>query len=303
MIPCSKVSSQLSLLAAEAVVPEQLPCYVQAVGMSEACPCSVGEPFVFYLAGERAILVAYPGFEREKEFLTPERYSSLLAKALAEIPQETRFLTLLSPLPTETLPLPSGLRATPESPFRSEADDWYWTVPLPCTPPSDKVRNMLRRAAQEVDTAPEPWGPEAASLAAFYCRTRHLTEGSRFIYGRMEEYLSSCSEALLLGARRRSDGSLAACAVGDFTALGTAFYMFAFRRPDAPPGCADALLAALMEEGVRRGHGCMNLGLGIRPGIEFFKKKWRAQRGLPYYERTWRISPIRRGILSRLFGG
>ena len=79
--------------------------------------------------------------------------------------------------------------------------------------------------------------------------------------------------------------------------------MFAFRRPDAPPGCADALLAALMEEGVRRGHGCMNLGLGIRPGIEFFKKKWRAQRGLPYYERTWRISPIRRGILSRLFGG
>ena len=58
------------------------------------------------------------------------------------------------------------IAATPESPFRSEADDWYWTVPLPCTPPSDKVRNMLRRAAQEVDTAPEPWGPEAASLAA-----------------------------------------------------------------------------------------------------------------------------------------
>ena len=164
---------------------------------------------------------------------------------------------------------------------------------------------MLRRAERDVEIRQEEWGPEAASLAVAYCRARRLEQGTRFIYGRIGEYLSACPEARLFAARSRADGSLAACAVGDFSALGAAFYMFAFRRPDAPPGCADALLAALMEEGARRGHTVMNLGLGIGPGIEFFKKKWRARQSLPYHERRWRIAParpVRRGLLARIFG-
>ena len=76
---------------------------------------------------------------------------------------------------------------------------------------------------------------EAASLAASYCRMRKLEEGTSFIYSRIGDYLAACPETRLFTARNRADGSLAACAVGDFTALGAAFYMFAFRRPDAPP--------------------------------------------------------------------
>ena len=212
---------------------------------------------------------------------------------------------MLSPLPADILPLPPGMQAAPDGPFSRDPEDWYWTLPLPCVPPSDKVRNMLRRAERDVEIRQEEWGPEAASLAVAYCRARRLEQGTRFIYGRIGEYLSACPEARLFAARSRADGSLAACAVGDFSALGAAFYMFAFRRPDAPPGCADALLAALMEEGARRGHTVMNLGLGIGPGIEFFKKKWRARQSLPYHERRWRIAParpVRRGLLARIFG-
>lgn len=311
--PCaSPASRRLDLLAAGAAVPEQLPCYVRAVGGSEALPCPGGESFVLYLAGENAVLVAYPPFSPDadpagipSESEDARAFQDALERALAELPEETRALTLLSPRPVPELPLPPGLRATPEGAFSSDAADWYWTLPLPCVPPSDKVRNMLRRAAREVDIREEAWGPEAAALAASYCRTRKLEDGTRHIYGRIGEYLSACPEARLFTARSRADEGLAACAVGDFTALGAAFYMFAFRRPDAPPGCADALLAALMEEGTRRGHSVMNLGLGIRPGIEFFKKKWRARRSLPYYERSWRITPARparRGLLARLLG-
>lgn len=317
--PRSPSSRRLDLLAAGASVPEQLPCYVRAAGGSEALPCPGRESFVFYLAEERAVLVAYPPFIPELYLNGPEapvmpdggfpggadEFHTGLEAALAELPAQIRELTLLSPLPADILPLPPGRQAVPDGAFSPDPEDWYWTLPLPCVPPSDKVRNMLRRADRDAEIRQEEWGPEAASLAASYCRMRKLEEGTSFIYSRIGDYLAACPEARLFTARNRADGSLAACAVGDFTALGAAFYMFAFRRPDAPPGCADALLAALMDEGARRGHTVMNLGLGIGPGIEFFKKKWRARRGLPYHERRWRIAPARparRGLLARLFG-
>ncbi len=315
----SPSSRRLALLAAGASVPEQLPCYVRTAGGAEVLPCSGTESSVLYLSGESTVLVAYPPFIPEMYLNGPEvplsqnggfrggadEFRAGLEAALAELPAETRELTLLSPLPADILPLPPGMQAAPDGPFSRDPEDWYWTLPLPCVPPSDKVRNMLRRAERDVEIRQEEWGPEAASLAVAYCRARRLEQGTRFIYGRIGEYLSACPEARLFAARSRADGSLAACAVGDFSALGAAFYMFAFRRPDAPPGCADALLAALMEEGARRGHTVMNLGLGIGPGIEFFKKKWRARQSLPYHERRWRIAParpVRRGLLARIFG-
>ena len=53
----------------------------------------------------------------------------------------------------------------------------------------------------------------------------------------------------------------------------TAFcMMFAFRAEYAPPGVADLLLEAVIAEAEGRGHGLVNLGLGIDGGIEFFKR-------------------------------
>ena len=78
--------------------------------------------------------------------------------------------------------------------------------------------------------------------------------------------------------------------------------MFAFRRPDAPPGTADALLAALAAEAETRGHGLLNLGLGIHPGVAFFKKKWGASLFLPCVETGWSVRAAKKGWLARLLG-
>ena len=78
-------------------------------------------------------------------------------------------------------------------------------------------------------------------------------------------------------------------AVGDYSALSTAFYMFAFRQDDCPPGVSDALLRALADEAERRGQSTLNLGLGIDGGITFFKKKWGACLAMPHFETSWTV--------------
>lgn len=96
--------------------------------------------------------------------------------------------------------------------------------------------------------------------------------GTRHLFRHIGPYVEAVPDALLFAARD-CEGALQGFAVGDYTALGTVFYLFAFRAPESPPGTADALLDALAAEGIRRGHTLLNLGLGINPGIVFFKRK------------------------------
>ena len=42
----------------------------------------------------------------------------------------------------------------------------------------------------------------------------------------------------------------------------------------------------------------LNLGLGINPGVAFFKRKWNARPWLPYVETSWEFPA--RGRLARL---
>jgi hypothetical protein len=114
--------------------------------------------------------------------------------------------------------------------------------------------------------------------------------------------LAKSSSSLLVSARL-ADGRLAALSVGEYAALGTAFYMFSFRDPGiAPPGAADLLLSQLLEEASERGHTKMNLGLAVNEGIGFFKHKWGAVPFLPYVQATWEpASPGISKVLAGLF--
>jgi hypothetical protein len=110
--------------------------------------------------------------------------------------------------------------------------------------------------------------------------------------------LEASAGARLLSARLR-DGRLAAFAVGEFSSLHTAFFIFCFRAPGlAPPGSADLLLAGLLDEARERGQTRMNLGLGVNEGIRFFKRKWGAEPFLPCVEVSWGPRPP--GVLDRL---
>lgn len=183
--------------------------------------------------------------------------------------------------------------------------DMYWAIDLPYAAKNAKLRNMLKRASREIGleatSGDKAWTPDHARLAEAFCRRKKaaLDDGSIYIFNNLDKYLSRAPDAILFSAKKK-DGALAACAIGDFSAFSTAFYMFAFRQPDAPPGTADLLLDAIIAEAGKRGMARINLGLGIDSGVEFFKKKWGAAPWLPHVETSWDIN--RKGWFARIFG-
>ena len=276
-------------LTAQAYVMEQVAEYVAAVGGMRPVPCGA---CMAYEDGERGVLAAYPP-EFDPALDPPsseeERVAALRA-AVAEFLARTRCasVTILAPARPDAAP--------PDAAVRTDA---YAFLPLPLQTPGGKLRNMLRRAERECVIAAEAWGEDHAALLRDFCRSHALDEGARIVHTRIDRYLASCPEAVLFAARARSDARLLALAVGEYSSLTTAFYMFAARAPFCPPGVADALLRALAREAERRGHSQLNLGLGVNEGIRRFKRKWGQARLLPYVETTWRRAPRAEGAAGR----
>lgn len=276
----------LARITAQAVTPEQLLPYVGAV--SGLRPRLFGE-CVGHLGEGEVVLVGYPSSDPRDA----RAVDAAVDEALA-LPGLSRITVLAAARPHA---------APPEAPGSEDAF-WSLPLPLPLPPAGQKLRNMLRRAAREVVTeqgGADAWTAEHTALVEDFCRARAnaLEPGSVHIFRHLAAYLAAAPQARLFSARR-ADGVLAGCAIGDYSSFSTAFYMFAFRRPDAPPGTADALLAALAAEGVKRGHSLLNLGLGIHPGVAFFKKKWGASVFLPCVETSWPLQ--KKGWLARLLG-
>ena len=266
----------LADLGARALVPEQIPSYVRAVSGRRLQSC---EGFAAWTTADSCTLIAFPSEDELAAFpLESEAYAQRLEKAVAcalAMP-DLRRITVLAP----TIPAAAPGQAVVER-------DAWWCVKLPHTP-GQKLRNMLRRAEREASIAVEEWGAEHDMLVDHYLKVRTLAPGTRHIFGRVGAYVRSCPDALLFSARDAS-GRLLAMAVGDYSALSTAFYMFAFRQDDCPPGVSDALLRALADEAERRGQSTLNLGLGIDGGITFFKKKWGACLAMPHFETSWTV--------------
>lgn len=267
---------RLADLGARAVVPEQIPSYVRAVSGRTLRSC---EGFAAWTTADSCTLVAFPA-QDEQTFCAvgsaayDERLEKAVACALA-MPNLRRITVLASVVPA----------AAPDRAV-VERDAW-WCVNLPHTP-GQKLRNMLRRAQREAVVAVENWGPDHDALVDHYLKVRTLAPGTRHIFGRVGAYVQASPDAVLFAARNAS-GRLLAMAVGDYSALCTAFYMFAFRQDDCPPGVSDALLQALADEAVRRGQSVLNLGLGMDGGITFFKKKWGAFELMPHLETSWTL--------------
>ena len=279
------LSGGLARVTAQAVTAEQLLPYVGAV--SGLRPRLFGDCVGHTGEGE-VVLMGYP--------LHDPRDTAAVDAAVREaltVPDLSRITVLAVARPAAA---PSGAESR---------EDAYWSLPLPVPPVDQKLRNMLRRAARDIAVeqsgGPDCWTAEHAALVEDFCRARALEPGSVHIFRHLDVYLAAAPQARLFSARCR-DGGLAGCAIGDYSSFSTAFYMFAFRRPDAPPGTADALLAALATEAEARGHGLLNLGLGIHPGVAFFKKKWGASPFLPCVETGWSVRAAKKSWLARLLG-
>ncbi|MBQ8743559.1 MAG: DUF2156 domain-containing protein [Mailhella sp.] len=268
----------LADLGARAVVPEQIPAYVRAVSANTLKSC---EGFAAWTSQGSIILVAFPGEDEisgEGPFWESEAYLARLDRAVAQAlaMPELRRITVLAPVVPASAPESAVI----------DRDAW-WSIDLPHTP-GQKLRNMLRRAQREVSISVEEWGEEHAALVDHYLKVRTLAPGTRHIFGRVGDYVRRSPDALLFAARD-AEGKLQAMAVGDYSAMRSAFYMFAFRRDDCPPGVSDALVDALAQEAVKRGQSVLNLGLGIDGGISFFKKKWDAVEAMPHFETSWTV--------------
>ena len=279
------VARQVDNMAALAMVPEHLAAYVQGISGMDVhfcgqCPCYVGQE------GE-AVLVGYPiGHCASWNALEEARVQAAVDSAVAEAQNLSgvRQLTVLAPVQPTALPAQAIVEK-----------DSYWALPLPLpTPLPQKVRNMLTSARRlvriEVGRGQTSWTDEHRRLVRHFC-TSHtgLEAGSVFIFENLEGWFGASGDTRVFSARAH-DGRLLASAVGDFTALGTAFYMFAFREPHCPPGVADLLLHHIALEGSRQGQRLLNLGLGINAGVTFFKKKWGARELFPLITTSWHLS-------------
>lgn len=287
------VSSQdLAQITGAALTPDQLIPYVRAVSGLESRLCA---GCALHHGGGHAVLAAYPVGKATDSAAVDAAVSEALA-----LPGLERLTVIAAMRPTLA---PAHAQCT---------EDAYWALPLPLAFPAGrqghKIHNLLRRAAREISIEQNggqgAWTAQHAALVQNFIARKSavLDAGSIYIFEKLGDYLAQAPEARLFSARD-AGGRLLACAIGDYSSFATAFYMFAFRSPEAPPGAADALLAALAAEGSARGHSLLNLGLGMNVGVGFFKKKWGAAPFLPCVETSWTPEPAkRRGWLARLFG-
>lgn len=270
--------------ALNALVPDQLPRYVEAV--SGVKP-RILNGFPLYLDEGHGVLAAFGGEE--------EAASTAVELALDQ--QGLKELTVLA------------THVPPQAPADAiVARDNHWILDLPAAP-NQKIRNLLKRAARETrveQTAGKSAFTEKHRILCelFGARKKEsLEESSLFIFTKIDAYLQAAANARLFSAWRGEE--LAGFAVADFTSLEYPFYMFAFRRETAPPGTADLLLASIIAEAEASGYERLHLGLGINPGVEFFKKKWGGHILFPHVETTWKI-PGKKGFFaslsSKLFG-
>ena len=263
-----------SYIAAQAIVPEQLTSYVTAVGQSRPVLCA---ECIAYTFEDTATLIAYTPNSFPHRYHEEETAALNDAVAAAMALPGLKRMTVLGPAKPKAAP-----------PDTISHSDSYAFIPLPMIEPKQNLRNMLRRGARECSIMDEVWHDEHAALVETYLASRPLEAGTRHIYRNIAAYLTATPDAVLFSARD-SAAKLLAFAIGDYTSLTTACYMFAFRRKNCPPGVADCLLHAIVKGAQERGHAFLNLGLGINSGITAFKKKWGEAMLLPCIETRWAL--------------
>ncbi len=260
---------RLTRVTAKAVVPEQVIPYGLAVGDGwlqwfGAC--------IGYRTGDHVALVGYPLHDPLDDLAAADAVGRVI-----DTPGVLKISFFGPARPPQT---PPQVRSS---------EDGYYGLTLPAPPADQKLRNLLRRASREVTIdVGRTLEPDHRSMVKNYLDELPLSPGTRQIYSRIPRYLENSPGSLVFSARLKDRQALAAFAIGEFSSFSCAFFMFCFRDPAvAPPGSADLVLSALIGEAQARGHSRVNLGLGIHPGILFFKKKWGAGLFLPYVEVTW----------------
>ncbi len=149
----------LARVTAEAVTPEQLLPYLRAV--SEAEPRLIGNCAGFASEG-KVVLIGYPLHDP----LDTEAMADAVSEALRI--QGLCHLTVIGPA------------RPPQAPAESRiTEDCYYSLPVPPPAPSQKLRNLIRRANRELTIERgQQCDEDHLALVQHYLDERHLGNGN-----------------------------------------------------------------------------------------------------------------------------
>jgi hypothetical protein len=256
-------ASQQNYISGHAYIPEHIPQYVTAISQAE--PFLFGD-FLGYAKKGHFTLVGYP----LKESFEENRMRSALEDGIKRFHPES--VSLIAP----SVPPSIDDRMHPPS-------DHYYRLDLSSISISQKLRNMLKRADRELSVEKNTeFDKEHRKMIVEFLKTHPVEEATGFIFNRINDYLSSSPTARVFDAKNKRD-ELVGFDVAEFTPKDYALYMFNFGS-DARyvPGASDLLLSEVIKQARAESKKYINLGLGINPGVTFFKKKWGAVAFLPY---------------------
>jgi hypothetical protein len=272
-------AAEEALIERHAYLPEHVPEYVTAISEAEAF---LFGGYLAYARHELLILIGYPLGEPFDQ----KRMEEAREEAVKRLNPES--VSLMAPS------LPASLEKIDHPP-----SDHYYRLDLASLTVSQKVRNMVRRAGRELTVETNGrFDAEHQELVAAFLNTHPVDEATRFIFKRIDRYLASSRTAAILDART-GGRELVAFDIAEFRPRDYALYMFNFTS-DARyvPGASDMLLARMIELAKTEGKQYINLGLGINPGVVFFKEKWGGAAFLPHAFCLYH--PPRKGVLEMI---
>jgi len=272
-------AAQEDHIECHAYLPEHVPEYVTAISRTEAF--LFGE-FLAYAGKGLLIFVGYPlGAPSDEKQMERD-----LDDAVKRLKPER--VSLMAP--SIPVSFDKGAHAPP---------DRYYRLDLSSASVSPKTRNMLKRAERELSVGKSRlFSEEHGALVEAFLKTRSLDEATRYIFERIDQYLSASKTAWIFEART-GGGNLVAFDIAEFKPRDYALYMFNFSSDVFyVPGASDLLLSGVIRQAITSGKKFINLGLGINPGITFFKEKWGGVAFLPH---AFCLShPSRKGILEMI---
>ncbi|MEW6374492.1 MAG: hypothetical protein AB1502_01700 [Thermodesulfobacteriota bacterium] len=273
-------AAQRDYIEDHAYVPEHLPHYVTAISQTE--PFLFGE-FLVYVKKDRLIFVGYP----LRESLDEKKMMRTLDDAISRFKPDEVALTAPS-IP----PYMAGFTHSPS--------DHYYRLDLSALSISQKLRNMLNRSGRELSVEKNRnFNEEHRKMVEDFLKAHPVDEATRFIFERIGEYLSSPPTAWVFEARNNR-GELVAFDIAEFKPREYAIYMFNFSSEALyVPGASDLLLSEVIRQAKTERKRYMNLGLGINPGVTFFKKKWGGVPFVPYAYCLY--TPSSREMMETLF--
>jgi hypothetical protein len=264
-------TAQQNYIEESAYVPEHLITYVTAISQTEPF---LLDDFLVYTKKSHLIFVGYP----LKEPFDESKMVKTFEDAMTHF--RPREVALTAPAIFPSL----HIGVTPPS-------DHYYRLDLSTLSISQKLRNLLKRAARElVVERGQIFSDEHRKMVDGFIRTHPVDKSTRFIFQRIQDYLSSSPRAWVFNARNKR-GALVAFDVAEFGSKHYALYMFNFSSTAFyVPGASDLLLSEVIQEAKTAGKSFINLGLGINPGVTFFKKKWGGVVFLPYAFCSYELS-------------